>query len=294
MINDLKDGVHYNIPHNEYLKFNGLTNSGVKDLNVSELDFWAKKHGWVDQSESDALSFGTMAHVALLEGWDRFSDDYMIKPAGMRFSTKEGKAWREENSGCLHCKAADHLKVQRLNQVIQAVPNYKKFFENGSPEVTLIWTETYKGRSIRCAARADYFGQEGITDLKTFTNQMSKPLAVAVALNFSNYKYFTQGYWYLRGLNALKKKGFCDNVPNKFTFAFTQSDGVPNVIFREFAKHTNGMENAYFRLGRQFCERAIMIYDNCMQIFGWDTPWILENQERAFIDDEMPKYLFND
>lgn len=51
------------------------------------------------REETVAMRLGTMLHKWWLEGVEDVLDGAVVKPAGLSFATKEGKAWREENAG---------------------------------------------------------------------------------------------------------------------------------------------------------------------------------------------------
>lgn len=50
------------------------------------------------ERESAALAFGIASHLALLEP-ESFAQKAVVKPDGMSFATKEGKAWRDAHEG---------------------------------------------------------------------------------------------------------------------------------------------------------------------------------------------------
>lgn len=288
------DGVYYDMPEKEYFNLPFLTNTGIKDINISTLDYWGKRHNWTSKTETVAFSRGSMMHCLMLEGEKVFDSRYMVRPEGMKFNTKDGRAWKEEHSEFNICTSDDHESTLRLMRMINHFGEYRKYFETGNAEVVFIWTEIVDGVKIKCAARCDKINTMGITDLKSFTNQQGRPLSECVAMSFANYKYYTQGYWYKRGLKAMHKLGLLSDIPNTFTFVFAQSDGIPNIMIREYARETNQIQNAYYRLGHNLCHMALNKYATCMGKFGWDNPWLDPKAGRAFIDDEMPVYMYKD
>lgn len=65
-----------------------------------------------------AAEFGTLVHTAILEP-DRFDREIALKPAGMKFSTKEGKAWRDLQSSKLILDADDAESIQSILQSLR-------------------------------------------------------------------------------------------------------------------------------------------------------------------------------
>jgi PDDEXK-like domain of unknown function (DUF3799) len=77
-----------------------------------------------------------------------------------------------------------------------------KCFQDGYPEVSILWTEEVEWKDpatgavhvveIRCKARLDYLKLRATVDLKTMANQGSKPFDVAVLNAIAAYRYDTQ------------------------------------------------------------------------------------------------------
>ena len=233
-----------------------------------------------------------MAHKILLEGQKAFDKEYVIKPDGMNFSTKAGKEWRDSfSSDTNFVKNKDVQKVKMLRKIFDQVPEYKNIIDDGLPEVTLIWTEEIEGVKVKCAARCDKLGKNGIVDLKTFSNEYGFAVNEAVGRAIGNYKYFIQRQWYIRGIKALKAKGLCKDIAEKFTFLFVQSDGIPNIIIR----HTdtiNGMIPAYMRQGDLYIEKAFRVFSQNMKSHGWGSPWFSKDI-RILLDDDIPNYAID-
>jgi hypothetical protein len=74
--------------------------------------------------QSDALQFGIASHMALLEP-ERFEREFVVKPDGMSFATKEGKAWREQQGSKSIIAAQDaeclHYMRERMPADVAAI-----------------------------------------------------------------------------------------------------------------------------------------------------------------------------
>ena len=83
-----------------------VSNSKLSTLEEGGPLLYYKKHigGIIPQVVTDALRLGCAFDTMLTEGRSKFADEYVIKPEGMNFSNKEGKAWRDA-----HCPNKDKL-----------------------------------------------------------------------------------------------------------------------------------------------------------------------------------------
>jgi len=75
----IKPGVYFDMPDTEYHKVPALSNSGIKNLLISPMDFWARS--WMnpryEHPETSAMTLGTAYHKRILEGKKAFDDIYM-------------------------------------------------------------------------------------------------------------------------------------------------------------------------------------------------------------------------
>ena len=78
-----EDGVYFNLPENDYHRIAALSASGIKNLLISPVDFWARS--WMnprnnnnedDITDSDAKIIGSAYHKRVLEGRDKFYSQY--------------------------------------------------------------------------------------------------------------------------------------------------------------------------------------------------------------------------
>ncbi len=67
----------------------------------------------LENRETAAMKFGTTAHLAMLEP-ARFESLVVIKPEGMSFVSKEGKAWRDQQAGKVIVPYADSERLMRM------------------------------------------------------------------------------------------------------------------------------------------------------------------------------------
>lgn len=82
-IQEYEDGVYFNLPEADYHRIPALSASGVKNLLISPVDFWARSwmnprnnDGEDDVTDSDAKIIGSAYHKRVLEGRDLFYQHY--------------------------------------------------------------------------------------------------------------------------------------------------------------------------------------------------------------------------
>lgn len=117
------------------------------------------------RNETDAMRLGTATHCFFLEP-DRWQSEYVIKPADIKFTTKEGKAWRDKNAGRSIIGADD---VTILNRMLGRMPeDVRRLLLIGNKyEVTV----RNKLGDLDAQCRLDCWNREGnvIVDLKTIS-----------------------------------------------------------------------------------------------------------------------------
>jgi len=79
----------------EYRRAPGANYSSLKWLLSSPAHYLANLNHRPE--ETSVMRLGTMLHSWWLEGKEDVLGDAVVKPDGLSFSTKEGKAWRDEN-----------------------------------------------------------------------------------------------------------------------------------------------------------------------------------------------------
>lgn len=79
----------------EYLRYPALSSSALACADESMLKYRASKTGQL-RYESKAMDVGTAVHT-MIEDCTGFQHFYVVKPTGMDYRTKEGKAFKEEH-----------------------------------------------------------------------------------------------------------------------------------------------------------------------------------------------------
>ena len=177
-----EDGVYFNMPEAEYHKIPALSASGIKNLLISPVDFWARS--WMNpryqfEEDTDAQIVGTAYHKRICEGRDLFYSHYAPTFTGedlparvddLRAALKSWGHKTDGNSNDLIARCArlgiatyataraDYMakndgktfvsadlidSIEISAAMIEMHPVLSKCFKGGYPEVTVIWTEEH-------------------------------------------------------------------------------------------------------------------------------------------------------
>jgi exodeoxyribonuclease VIII len=162
---------------------------------------------------TDAMSAGTLAHTAILEP-DDLLGRYVVKPDGMKFSTREGMAWRDQQPAGVHIISSDEFKTAVAQRAaVMRVGELRRLFSSGVSEASLFWTDEATG--LRCRARPDWLHfvtpkRVIALDVKTIADLTPDAVERAVTA----YGYHRQRAHYVNGLKA------CGLEVEDFGFAF--------------------------------------------------------------------------
>lgn len=129
------------------------------------------------EEHTDATRLGTAAHCAILEP-AAFESRFAHKPAGMKFSTKEGIAWRDDP-----CRAGMEILSDddwnQIGAIVNAFHSKEIAAESlrsaTGREVTAIWQDPDTGLWLK--ARPDYYRPGVLTDLKITRHASAQALA---------------------------------------------------------------------------------------------------------------------
>lgn len=176
----LADGIHHDIDFAQYLSGAGIPAPAVSgsDLVAYETEcpayahaFWRGNPDRLHSEPTPAMALGTAAHCYILEGADAFHARFAIKPEGLNFSTREGKAWRDAQEGRLIISFDQHMTILAMRDALMAQPDARRLLEaGGRAEVTIIAKDEETGLTLLC--RPDlYINRAGLAvNLKTTAN----------------------------------------------------------------------------------------------------------------------------
>jgi hypothetical protein len=239
----IADGVYFQLPEDEYHSIPALSASGIKNLLISNPDFWFRSPFNPNRRDenTDAMRIGSAFHKRILEGRQKFSDQYAATfeaPADCLRTVDDIKeaiaAHGEKPKGKVKAELIEQLLTLQPNAqifdelrtdyellhhgkefltrdlidsveisaaMIEKNPHLSKCFLGGFPEVSVIWTED----GVRFKARFDYLKPKALIDLKTFGNFLNKAIDNAIYSAMASGKYHIQAAFYLRAAEKAKE-----------------------------------------------------------------------------------------
>lgn len=159
----MKPGIYPDLSFPEYRALSAWGSSDLKAFRVGPPArvLWERAN---ERGDTDATRFGTAVHAAVLTP-RLYAETYAVKPEGMTFASKDGKAWRDGQQGKTIISAADASRVEAILAAIDAKPAARAALEGGRTESSYLWSDPDTGEA--CKARADLIDAHGyIYDLK--------------------------------------------------------------------------------------------------------------------------------
>ena len=241
-----------------YRKAEGQSQSHLKTILKSPAHYQsAAKHRLIP---SPAMIMGTAVHCLALEGQETFDAQFCQRPPGIKFTTKEGKEWREANSKktILTNDGRDRQwdSVNGMAQALQSLEwfnpeqeDYRKF-----NEVSIYWTEN----DIPCKARLDRVipmeNEVLVLDLKT-TDSIS---TAKFQSKFVDLGYDFQAAWYSHAAELVYQK------PARFIFVAIERTAPFTMDFFEVPKFM-------LQQARARNLKALGILKDCREKDEWPT-----------------------
>lgn len=263
-------GIYFGMPEEEYHQAPALSNSGIKNLRVSSMIFWARS--WLNphpvRKESGAMELGKAYDCRIIEGKTAFYQRYAqaldpeqyqkaartiddlkdLLPASIKPAKRKGELieqvleyepdaliWDrvvEEHARRNEGKAL--LTAETLARIEIAAAMIER-----DPELCKAFTGGYPQVSIfwECPetgvpmkARLDYLKVRAIVDLKTFGNAMDRPVDHAIFHAMANQKYHIQAVVYQEAVAMAKRLPAFGNVSEDWLLQF-QKAPPPNFMF---------------------------------------------------------------
>lgn len=236
MSEDIKDGLHFNLPDEVYHSIPAMSASGIKNLLVHPCYFWA--NSWMnplkDEEEQDTMAriLGKAYHKRILEP-QAFSECYApsfeYEGDDALRTVDDMKAWLDMRGFAKSYKTKadfmtailsydpsapvyDALKEQYERQHLGKVLLPKKYMDRIEMSAAMIEKNPHLSKcftggasevtiiwtddGVRYKARFDYLKPYAFTDLKTFETFKVKALEGMVYDAMASYKYHIQGAFY--------------------------------------------------------------------------------------------------
>lgn len=163
------DGIHEGIPFADYLAIPAWSASTLNKGRGSMLALYHYRNEGQDQT--DALAFGTLAHMRVLEPL-RAADRFVVPPAEVlsKSGSRAGniyKGWATEQTeaGRRIVTAKEMAQLDAMAARLHAHPVCRKLLEYTTREIALIWTDPTTGAKCKC--RLDALSADHWLDYKT-------------------------------------------------------------------------------------------------------------------------------
>lgn len=260
----LPQGIHFGVPMPNYL---GQCAPGpaVQGTDLKRLWDECPAYAWGlysgnpqrdEDEETVATSFGTAFHMLLLEPQE-FARAYAIKPDGMNFSTKEGKAWRAEieAAGLEIVSEAEMKRMQRMKDEIAAHRIGRLILERkAKAEATMIARDPETGLWLK--ARPDFLMPDApalTVNLKT----ANKPNPRAWQRQASDLGYHISAAFTRR---VAKLLGLHDALPYAFLVVGSKAPHLPFVAT---------LKDSAMAWGDLIVTRALRTFADCLASGKW-------------------------
>ena len=234
----------------QYRAADGVSNSDLKWIAppYTPAHFNAYKAGEMERNETEAMTIGTITHRAILEP-DTMDNAFAIRPEGLRFTTKEGKAWKDAQTlPILGQDQAD--KIAKLVRSVWADPDAKRIIMASKREQCLFADDA----GLLRKARLDCLPESGniIADLKTCDLSDMNSVETSIV----KYGYHRQAAYYLDmcKLLGIEKK--------QFVFIFVEKTPPHCVSLWT-------LDEEALSIGRQEVERDLAVLRDCQASNVW-------------------------
>ena len=157
--------IERNLPFPDYLAHPAFGSSDLRNFaKLPALCDWHRRNRTVGTQSNQ---IGSAGHCLILTP-TLFAQQYRVKPEGMTFASKDGKAWREEQRA-MGISDDNMLSQVEMNQV-QAIADAfagkpaaaKSLRQAVATEASIFWTQD----GLRCKGRPDWFTTSHVYDLK--------------------------------------------------------------------------------------------------------------------------------
>lgn len=306
--------VIYDMPFEEYLAIDALSSSAIKTINVSVSDYVEERK---QNKSTPSQNLGRAYHKRILEGLMAFQESYttpfdksdflctvddikdFLVNNGCNFkgvkSKSEFESLARELGGALYSDAVAQETREIISQEIYDRINvFGQYLDSEllgyKTEVTVLWD--WDG--VPCKARFDAVNENGIIDLKTFSNPNKAMLDVLPSRIISKYRYDIQALFYIEAYRqAHEVDSFFNSATPDFRFFWVQSQGGYNVIITRLQERSEEfyLVNAYWQKALDDIQDARDIYQ--LHILDHPTGKIFLSNEITLEDHHFPAYHFH-
>ena len=276
MTKEIKDGIYYDMPAEEYFAMPFVSRSSLTPLCRGLTPAHYKGRLEKPMVATKAMTFGTRAHSAVLEPDKK--DEFEPLPKDIK--RRAGAAYEllcAENPGVTFLPAGEWSEMKDgISSATRVAENVNAHAEAKAilgrlpyREVSFVWTDPATG--IRCKARSDMAGDSPceMADLKT-TGKTDPYIAVRAAYDHgldAQVAFYGDGWSILHGIDPVAN-------PCSFSFIFVEStwphlvsvcDGLAAYDEASETTHPRG----YLMHGREAYQTALQTIKECTETGVW-------------------------
>lgn len=187
------EGIFFDVPDDIYRKAEGVSQTSLKWMEPTPAHYRARMLQPLEASEAQII--GKITHAGVLEG--KTEGQYVVKPDGMTFATKEGKAWKAEQTLPILTKE----QADNIAGMTDAVKNHllcQTILHGSKREVSGFKRDERTGLMLKARADVlaiDVAGNTVIPDLKTC--QVGEVGPKEFSKSIFNWGYHIQAAHYL-------------------------------------------------------------------------------------------------
>jgi len=246
----MQPGIYSDLSNEQYHGGEGISKSGLWKLHTKSPAHYRAEV----MEETDAMKFGTAAHMALLEP-EKLERFYARLPDAYDGRTKAGKDLLAaiEASGVVALKAAEFDAVLAIRDKLHAEPLIKKALAGAQFEYSAYWIDDVTGELCRCRPDAYNPGLRLMVDLKTTVDASPSAFPKSVA----NFGYHMQQAWYRDGWEAAG-----GGEVDAFVFIAVEKTAP-------FAYAIYDLNPTDEAIGRMLCREALDKYAACKRADDW-------------------------
>lgn len=232
-------GLVKDMPAEQYHATQALSASGLKLMKRSPAHYYGEHFDPKrppPAAPTAAMANGTLVHCAIFEP-DALASRYVVKPAGMKLSTKEGMAWRDAQTATI-VDAADMAAALAQADAVRAVPELAALLSDGYGEASAFWIDPSTGELCKCRPDWTSPSGDGVILIDGKTTRDASPDGFGRAI--WNLDYHLAAAWYTDGFEAatgLRVHGFVfaavENTWPHAACAYMLGDDVLDAARRE-------------------------------------------------------------
>lgn len=238
------------LSHEQYLAAPGVSSSMLKIIGEKTPLHLKCAMDSPSDEPTPAQRFGTLVHRSIFEP-DTMEGAFHVRPEGMNFATKEGKAWKAEHGELPILTEGEAATILAMVASVHAHPVAAKLLKCAEFERSCFVED--KAGTLR-KFRPDIWPAGGnvLPDLKTCVSASLDDVEKAIY----EYGYFRQAAYYLDGAKLLGR--------DFDAFAFIFVEKMP-----PFAVAIYSLDPLAIDAGRMLYQRDLQIYRNCIESNVW-------------------------